>query len=77
MNMVTNPLEALTSSMDEVIPRLFLGDKNAAVDLDLIAKLKISHIIMAELIPLPRIVTSSFPNLAMLHVPIADMAGKK
>lgn len=54
--------------------RVFLGDKNAACDTELLARLKITHILTAELIPLPHVVTSHFPHMAVLHVAIADLS---
>ena len=36
---------------------------------------KITHILTAELIPLPHVVTSHFPHMAVLHVAIADIPG--
>ena len=44
--------------VDQVGPNLYLGDKNAAMDLELITKLKLTHILTAELIPLPHLVRS-------------------
>lgn len=52
--MVTNPLDMIPNSMDEIRPRLYLGDKNAACDLDLIAHAKLTHVVTAEIVPLPR-----------------------
>merc|ERR1719323_2232072 len=54
--------------------RVFLGDKNAACDTELLARLKITHILTAELIPLPHVVTSHFPHMAVL--PGADLLGE-
>ena len=36
---------------------------------------QITHILTAELIPLPHVVTSHFPHMAVLHVAIADLPG--
>ena len=47
---------------DEIAPNLYLGDKNAAMDLDLITRLKLTHILTAELIPLPHLVKTSIYN---------------
>ena len=60
------------SAVDEILPHLFVGNKNASTDLDLIAKMNLSHIVSVELIPLPQVVTSTFPNLAVLQIPVAD-----
>ena len=35
---------------------------------------QITHILTAELIPLPHVVTSHFPHMAVLHVAIADLS---
>eukprot|EP00095_Tigriopus_kingsejongensis_P010223 snap_masked-scaffold78_size404448-processed-gene-3.19 protein:Tk10223 transcript:snap_masked-scaffold78_size404448-processed-gene-3.19-mRNA-1 annotation:"dual specificity protein phosphatase 12" len=69
---VTLRMEEL-NSVDQVGDNLFLGDKNAAHDLELIGKLKLTHIVTAELIPLPHMVSSTFPHLAILHIPIPDL----
>jgi hypothetical protein len=53
---------------------LYLGDKNAACDTELLARLKMTHILTAELIPLPHVVTSHFPHMAVMHVSIADLS---
>jgi hypothetical protein len=42
---------------------MYLSDKNAATDLEVLSRLDVSHILTAELIPLPRFVTSAFPNV--------------
>lgn len=60
-------------SYDKIAENLYLGDKNAASDLDLIGKLKLTHILTVELIPLPQLVSSSCPHLAILHIQIADV----
>ena len=36
---------------------------------------QVTHILTAELIPLPHVVTSHFPHMAVLHVAIADLPG--
>lgn len=64
-------MSTLARSADEIVPGVFVGDKDASCDLQLLARLKITHIITAELIPLPRLVTSAFPHMAVLHVNIA------
>lgn len=58
--------------VDQIAENLFLGDKRAATDLELIGRLKLTHIVTAELIPLPHSVSSTFPHLAMLHVAFPD-----
>ncbi len=58
------------NSCDQVLDGLYLGDKNAACDLQLLAKLKVTHVLTAELIPLPHLVTSTFPNMAVMNVQV-------
>ncbi len=58
------------NSCDQVLDGLYLGDKNAACDLQLLAKLRISRILTAELIPLPHLVTSTFPNMLIMNVQV-------
>ena len=62
------------NSADEIVRGLYLGDKNAATDLELIAKLELTHILSVDLVPLPQVVTSTFPNLALMQVCVADMS---
>ena len=64
----------MSNKLDLVAPGLYVGDKNAAQDLELISRLKLTHIVTAELIPLPRMVSSSYPHLAIFHLPIADLS---
>ncbi|TRY78194.1 hypothetical protein TCAL_06766 [Tigriopus californicus] len=59
--------------VDQIAENLFLGDKKAATDLELIGRLKLTHIVTAELIPLPHSVSSTFPHLAILHVAFPDV----
>ena len=64
----------MTDNVNEIISGLYLGDKRAATDLDLLSKLELSHILSVDLVPLPQVVTSAFPNMAILQVNVADMA---
>ena len=59
--------------VDVICPNLFLGDKNAATDLELVAKLELTHILSVENFPLPHVVSSTFPNLALMQISVADM----
>ena len=58
--------------VDKIVPHLYLGDKAASTDLELISRLELTHIVSVELIPLPQVVTSTFPNLAVLQIPVGD-----
>ncbi len=51
------------NSVDIVQPNLYLGDKHAACDLELLAKLQLTHILSVDIVPLPNVVSSSFPIL--------------
>ena len=42
------------NTADTIIPNLYLGDKNAATDLELISKLELTHILSVDMIPLPQ-----------------------
>ncbi len=43
------------------------SDRNLSPLLD-----QVTHVLTAELIPLPHIVTSAFPNLAVMHLQVGD-----
>ena len=62
-----------TNAVDIILPNLYLGDKNSAIDLELIGKLEVSHILSVDIVPLPQVVSSNFPNLALMQVCVADM----
>jgi len=66
----------MADNVNEIIPGLYLGDKRAATDLDLLSKLELSHILSVDLVPLPQVVTSAFPNMAILQVNVADMVNE-
>lgn len=59
--------------VDVIAHNLYLGDKNAATDLELISKLELTHILSVDMVPLPQVVSSTFPNLAMHQISVADM----
>ena len=42
------------NTADTIIPNLYLGDKNAATDLELVSKLELTHILSVDMIPLPQ-----------------------
>ena len=67
------PEDSPGPSYNRIAEHLYLGGKNAASNLDLIAKLKLTHILTVELIPLPQLISSTCPNLAILHIPLADV----
>ena len=50
-----NPLNQEPNTVDVIIPNLYLGDKNAATDLDLVSKLELTHILSVDMIPLPQV----------------------
>jgi len=61
------------NTVDVIIPNLYLGDKNAATDLELVSKLELTHILSVDMIPLPQVVSSTFPNIALMQISVADM----
>lgn len=61
------------NTADTIIPNLYLGDKNAATDLELVSKLELTHILSVDMIPLPQVVSSTFPNIALMHISVVDM----
>ena len=61
------------NTVDSIDTNLYLGDKNAATDLELISKLELTHILSVDMVPLPHVVTSNFPNLATMQISVADM----
>ena len=63
----------VSNTVDIILPNLYLGDKNSAMDLELIGKLEVSHILSVDIVPLPQVVSSNFPNLALMQVCVADM----
>ena len=42
------------NTADTIIPNLYLGNKNAATDLELVSKLELTHILSVDMIPLPQ-----------------------
>ena len=48
--------------------KLYLGDKRSYNDLELLSRLSFTHILTAELVPVPMAITSRFPQIAILHV---------
>ena len=62
------------NSVDVIATKLYLGDKHAATDLELIAKLELTHILSVDMIPLPHVVSSTYPNVALMQISVADMA---
>ena len=74
--MIFFPVKMMADNVNEIIPGLYLGDKRAATDLDLLSKLELSHILSVDLVPLPQVVTSAFPNMAILQVNVADMVNE-
>ena len=63
----------VSNTVDIILPNLYLGDKNSAIDLELIGKLEVSHILSVDIVPLPQVVSSHFPNVALMQVCVADM----
>ena len=75
----SNLIRTMTDHEDnfnEILPGLYLGDKRAASDLDILSKLEINHILSVDLVPLPQVVTSAFPNLAVLQISVADLVNE-
>ena len=62
------------NTVDTIIPNLYLGNKNAATDLELVSKLELTHILSVDMIPLPQVVSSTFPNIALMHISVVDMS---
>ena len=42
-------------------------------DLELIAKLDLTHILSVDMVPLPHVVSSTYPNVALMQISVADM----
>ena len=58
-----NPLNQEPNTVDVIIPNLYLGDKNAATDLELVSKLELTHILSVDMIPLPQVSVSTVLEL--------------
>lgn len=60
-------------SVDEIEPRLFLGNCTAARNIDFLKSRKISHILTIDSFPIPNYVCSS-ASVTNKYIHIADMA---
>ena len=62
-------LAAMNNCVDEIFEnKIYLGDIRIFNDLELMKKLSFTHILTAELVPIPMTITSRFPHVAILHV---------
>ena len=62
-------LETMPNCVDEVVEnKIYLGDVRVFNDLELMKKHSFTHILTAELVPVPMTITSRFPHVAILHV---------
>ncbi|KAG5680202.1 hypothetical protein PVAND_009727 [Polypedilum vanderplanki] len=64
---IENPI-----SVDEIEPRLYLGNVTAATNLNFLKSKKISHILTIDSFPIPNYVSSNL-NVTIKYIQIADM----
>lgn len=81
LGMAHNMMDKLTredfdagpSSVDEILPRLFLGNLSAATDIEWLKEQKITHILTVDSCPLPRKIQELLPNLVTKYIQVTDM----
>ena len=62
-------LNAVNNCVDEIIEdKVYLGDVRIFNDIECLKQYAFSHILTAEIVPVPMAVTSRFPHVAVLHV---------
>ena len=58
-----------TNCVDEILQdKLYIGDVRIFNEIELMKRLSFTHIVTVELVPVPLVITSSFPQVAVLHV---------
>ena len=63
-----------TNCVDEILQdKLYIGDVRIFNEIELMRRLSFTHIITVELVPVPLAITSSFPQVAVLHVSMLSL----
>ena len=63
-----------TNCVDEILQKkLYIGDVRIFNDIELMRRLSFTHIVTVELVPVPLVITSSFPQVAVLHVSMLSL----
>ena len=63
-----------TNCVDEILhDKLYIGDVRIFNEIELMRRLSFTHIITVELVPVPLAITSSFPQVAVLHVSMLSL----
>ena len=63
-----------TNCVDEILQdKLYIGDVRIFNEIELMRRLSFTHIVTVELVPVPLVITSSFPQVAVLHVSMLSL----